>query len=105
MQPLPPAPCHAVAAPAPGRAHPFAISPLRHLVFAIRETTAADNDPEPGRQYLRDTFGPTYWQRREFLVALLEWLAALGNAERMNEWIQDSEAARILAGRLRNDQA
>lgn len=86
-------------------AHPFAISPLRHLLFAIRETTAADNDPEPGRQYLRDTFGPTYWQRRESLVALLEWLAALGNAEGMEEWIADSEAARILAGRLRNDQA
>jgi putative DNA methylase len=38
-------------------------------------------------------------------VFLLEWLAALGNAEGMNEWITDSEAARILAGRLRNDHA
>ena len=30
---------------------------------------------------------------------------ALGNAEGMKEWIDDSEAARILAGRLRNDHA
>ncbi len=37
--------------------HPFAVTPLRHLLFAIRETAAADNSPEPGRQYLRDTFG------------------------------------------------
>jgi putative DNA methylase len=29
----------------------------------------------------------------------------LGNAEGMHEWIADSEAARILAGRLRNDHA
>ena len=84
-------------------AHPFASSALRHLMFAIRETAAADNSPEPGRQYLRDTFGQAYWTKREGFVGLLEWLSALGNAEDMNEWANDSEAARILAGRLRND--
>jgi hypothetical protein len=85
--------------------HPFAVSPLRHLLFAIRETASNDNNPEPGRQYLRDTFGPAYWGKRDGFVALLEWLAALGNSEGMSEWSQDSEAARILAGRLRNDHA
>lgn len=88
-----------------GTPHPFAASALRHLLFAIRETTANDNSPEPGRQYLRDTFGQGYWGQREGFIGLLEWLAALGNAEGMNEWISDSEAARILAGRLRNDHA
>ena len=88
-----------------GMAHPFAASALRHLMFALRETSAADNSPEPGRQYLRDTFGQGYWGQRERFIGLLDWLAALGNAEGMNEWITDSEAARILAGRLRNDQA
>jgi hypothetical protein len=85
--------------------HPFAASPLRHLLFAIRETTRADNSPEPGRQYLRDTFGQGYWGKREGLILLLDWLAALGNGAGMGEWVADSEAARILAGRLRNDQA
>jgi hypothetical protein len=85
--------------------HPFAGSPLRHLLFAVCETAGADMSPEPGRQYLRDTFGQAYWQRREGFIGLLEWLAALGNAEGMDEWAADSEAARILAGRLRNDQA
>lgn len=85
--------------------HPFAASPLRHLMFAIRETAAVNNSPEPGRQYLRDTFGQGYWGKREGFVNLLEWLAALGNAEGMQEWAADSEAARILAGRLRNDYA
>jgi hypothetical protein len=88
---------------AAGAPHPFAVAPLRHLLFAIRETAAADNNPEPGRQYLRDSFGQGYWGRRERFIGLLEWLAALGNAEGMHEWIADSEAARILAGRLRND--
>jgi adenine-specific DNA methylase len=85
--------------------HPFAAAPLRHLMFAVRETSAADNSPEPGRQYLRDTFGQAYWGKREGFVNLLEWLAALGNAEGMQEWAADSEAARMLAGRLRNDHA
>lgn len=94
-----------LAQPGSEAAHPFAPSPLRHLLFAIRETATADHSPEPGRQYLRDTFGQSYWQRRERFIALLEWLAALGNAESMQDWQQDSQAARILAGRLRNDQA
>ena len=85
--------------------HPFAASPLRHLLFAVRETAAADNSPEPGRQYLRDTFGQGYWGRREGFVHLLDWLAALGNAQGMGEWVADSDAARMLAGRLRNDHA
>lgn len=85
--------------------HPFAEAPLRHLLFAVRETAAADNTPDLGRQYLRDTFGQGYWQLRERFVGLLEWLAALGNANDMGEWATDSEAARILAGRLRNDHA
>lgn len=88
-----------------GAPHPFATSPLRHLMFAVRETSDADNSPELARQYLRDTFGPGYWGRRESFIAQLEWLAALGNAVGMNEWIANSEAARILAGRLRNDHA
>lgn len=85
--------------------HPFGSSPLRHLLFAIRETASADNSPEPGRQYLRDTFGQGYWSQRERFISLLEWLAQLGNAAGMEEWHEDSEAARILTGRLRNDHA
>lgn len=88
-----------------GVSHPIASSPLRHLMFAIRETSAADNNAEPGRQYLRDTFGQGYWGKREGFIDLLEWLTALGNAEGMTEWITDSDAARILAGRLRTDHA
>lgn len=86
-----------------GVAHPLSSSPLRHLMFAISETATSDNSPEPGRQYLRDTFGQTYWSKRESFIDLLDWLSELGNAQDMNEWADDSEAARILAGRLRND--
>jgi hypothetical protein len=100
----------AAALPRRGRAgssgpHPFAATPLRHLLFAVCETAAADIDPNQGRKYLHDTFGQTYWGRREAMVRLLDWLAALGNSEDTADWAKDSEAARILAGRLRNDDA
>ena len=88
-----------------GAPHPFASSSLRHLLFAIRETATTDNSPELGRQYLRDTFGQTYWSFRERFVGLLEWFTELGNAADMQDWAEDSQAAKILAGRLRNDHA
>ena len=88
-----------------GAPHPFAATPLRHLLFAVRETVVAGSDPELGRQYLRDTFGQSYWGHRERFIGLLEWLAQLGNTTGMEVWQEDSEAARILAGRLRNDHA
>lgn len=87
------------------KSHPFAGTPLRHLLFAIKETAAAANNPEPGRQYLRDTFGQGYWSKREHLVGLLEWISRLESIAGMNEWHEDSDAARILLGRLRNDHA
>ena len=85
--------------------HSFAFSPLRHLLFAICKTAAADNSIETGHRYLRDTFGQGGWALRERFVGLLDWLATLGNAGGMNEWIADSEAARILAECLGNDPA
>lgn len=90
---------------AAGGPHPFAGSALRHLLFAVRETAAADLNPESGRQYLRDTFGQGYWPLRERFVSLLEWLARLAATADMAEWQADSDAARMLAGRLRNDHA
>jgi hypothetical protein len=85
--------------------HPFAVSPLRHVLFAVKETSAGEGNPEPGRQYLRDSFGQNYWTLRERFVALLEWIVMVGNAAGMDDWRVDAESARILAGRLRNDHA
>jgi adenine-specific DNA methylase len=86
--------------------HDFANTPLRHLLFAVKETAAsAETSPESGQQYLRDAFGTAYWGHRERFVKLLDWLALLGNTSDMPDWARDSEAARILAGRLRNDEA
>ena len=89
----------------PKAPHPFAASPLRHLLFAIHETGVAGNHPESGRQYLYDTFGITlYWNQREHFIYILDWLSNIGDSASMHDWSADSESARILAGRLRTDQ-
>ena len=59
----------------------------------------------PLRQTGKVQEGQSYWAQRERFICLLDWPAALGNAEGMNEWIVDSAAAHLLAGRLRNDHA
>lgn len=85
--------------------HPFSVTYLRHLIFAVSETVKSDFNPEQGLQYLKDTLGQLYWTKRTDFMVVLDWLNAIGDAEGMGEWKADSEAARILAGRLRNDHA
>ena len=80
----------------------FAGTPLRRLLFAINETARTGN-PDIGRRYLSDEMKGDYWSRRTQMVALLEWLALLGQQSGMAHWHGDAEAARLLAGRLRND--
>jgi hypothetical protein len=85
--------------------HEFAFTDLRHLLFAVREVSENNSDTELGRNYLKDYLGSLYWTRRSKLIELLEWLACLSAFDGMETWVQDSESARLLAGRLRNDTA
>lgn len=79
----------------------FGGTKLRQLVFAIY-TTRSDENPDAGLRYLKDEVA-NYWGERQRLIAVLDWLAELGRAEGMVHWLEDSEAARLLAGRLRGD--
>jgi putative DNA methylase len=85
--------------------HEFASTDLRHLLFAVREVSENNSDTELGRNYLKDYLGSLYWTRRSKLIELLEWLACLSAFDGMETWAKDSESARLLAGRLRNDTA
>ncbi len=80
----------------------FAGTALRRLLFAIHETARGGN-PDVGRRYLFDELRREYWEQRPRMVAILEWLAQLGQQSGMAHWHGDAEAARLLAGRLYND--
>ena len=55
---------------------PFADSLVRHILFAIREVTAAEGNAEPGRVWLRSEV-PNYWNERKRIIEILRYLARL----------------------------
>jgi putative DNA methylase len=79
----------------------FGGTQLRQLLFAIH-TTRSSETPDAGLRFLKDEVA-NYWSQRQRLIAILDWLAELGRGEAMEHWLADSEAARLLAGRLRGD--
>ncbi len=77
----------------------FDKSLVRHLLFAIRETSRNEN-PRPGRQWLYDEL-PDYWGSRQRLLKVLSHMIRCGAD--IPSWERDVEAARILSGYIEND--
>ncbi len=74
---------------------------LRQLLFAVH-ASRQEESPMVGLRYLKDEL-PDYWQLRQWLVSLLDWLAPLERVVDMEDWRGDAEYARLLAGLLRGD--
>ena len=74
---------------------------LRQLLFAVY-ASKQDENPGVGLRYLKDEL-VDYWQLRLRLISILDWLSPLALAEDMEDWKDDAEYARLLAGLLRGD--
>ena len=79
----------------------FGGTKVRQLLFAVH-TTVVEEKPEAGMRFLKDELRD-YWSDRQRLITILDWFANLGQVEAMSHWVADSQAARLLAGRLRSD--
>lgn len=79
----------------------WGVSLLRQTLFAVHQTSKED-DPRPGLNWLKTEL-PTYWQLREKLIHILDYLARLDAVSTMAHWQKDAAAAQLLAGVLRND--
>ena len=79
----------------------FAGTLLRQLLFAVHET-ARSEQPREGLNYLKAEL-PDYWSRREDIITVLEYLAAVRGQAALPHWHDDAEAAAVLAGAVRND--
>jgi putative DNA methylase len=79
----------------------FGASLLRQALFAVQQT-AKEDDPRTGLNWLKTEL-PNYWQMREKLIHILDYLARLGAVSTMTHWRNDAAAAQLLAGVLRND--
>lgn len=78
----------------------FGDSLLRQILFAIYKT-AQEDDPRPGRDWLRQEV-PQYWNQRQNIVGLLHYLAHTPTAA-MEHWSKDAAAAELLRGMVEND--
>jgi hypothetical protein len=74
---------------------------LRQLLFAVH-ASQQDENPAVGLRYLKDEL-VDYWQHRQRLIAILDWLSSLARAVGMEDWKEDGDYARLLAGLLRGD--
>jgi hypothetical protein len=80
----------------------FAGSLLRHVLYAVHMVERGE-EPPAARRYLSETLTPLgYWDNRQTILALLEYLARRPSPA-MDLWRGDVEAARVLAGYIQND--
>jgi len=79
----------------------FASSLLRHLLFAVQETTTTD-DPSKGLAYLKNERAD-YWSRKEDIIAILKYLSFGSTIGHLAHWRKDTESASLLAGLVLND--
>jgi len=79
----------------------FAGSLLRQVLFAIYKT-AEEDDPMPGLLYLKQEESLNYWDRRQTIISLLDYLSQKPSVE-MEHWKKDVEAAHFLLGAVEGD--
>lgn len=77
----------------------FGQSLMRQALFAVREA-ARTQEAILGRNWLKTEF-PDYWNQRKKLIVVLNYLATM--AIKSENWRQDGEAARLVAGAVEND--
>jgi len=80
----------------------FGATLVRHVLFAIRES-ALTGEIAQGRNWFYNELQGLYWNKRQTIIQILHYLAALGSNKNMPHWRDDSNVARILAGALEND--
>lgn len=79
----------------------FGSSLLRQVLFAL---WAAEEQQEPrrGLDYLKTEL-PDYWEAREKMIAILDYLSRLRRVSGMEHWQQPSEQAEMIAVLMRHD--
>jgi adenine-specific DNA methylase len=75
---------------------------VRYLLYAIYQTAAEQNNPEPSLKWLMDKYpGTTFDDRKRAMLNILDFLIGTPGAS-MAHWKQDVDAARVFRTRLDN---
>lgn len=74
---------------------------MRQCLYAVYQAVKNEGTRE-GLNWLKTEL-PDYWGNREKIIQILEYLGRLKNISMMAHWRKEAEAARLLAGAVRND--
>lgn len=79
----------------------FGSSVLRNILAALHQSIK-EEDTSKGRNWLKNEL-PNYWQQRNTIIEILDYISTLGNIENMGYWEQEANYARLLCELIRND--
>lgn len=84
-----------------GSSDKFSNTIVRNVLAALHQAIKAE-DTSKGRNWLKNEL-PNYWDQRNMIVEILEYISALGNIETMPHWKEEAKYARLLAELVKND--
>lgn len=84
-----------------GTSDKFSNTLVRNILAALHQAIKAE-DTTKGRNWLKNEL-PNYWDQRNTIVDILEYISALGNIETMPHWKEEAKYAGLLAELVRND--
>lgn len=84
-----------------GGADSFSNSLLRNVLAALHQAIKAE-DTMQGRNWLKNEL-PNYWNQRNTIVEILEFISTLEPIETMPHWKEEARYARLLAELVKND--
>lgn len=84
-----------------GGADSFSSSLLRNVLAALHQVIKAE-DTMQGRNWLKNEL-PNYWNQRNTIVEILEFISTLEHIETMPHWQDEAKYARLLAELVKND--
>jgi len=79
----------------------FSSSLLRNVLAALHQAIKAE-DTVKGRNWMKNEL-PNYWNQRNTIAAILDYLSALEHIETMPHWKEEARYARLLAELIKND--
>jgi adenine-specific DNA methylase len=79
----------------------FGSSLLRNVLAALYQSIKAE-DTSKGLNWLKNEV-PNYWNQRNTIVVLLDFIATLGHHEHMKHWEDEAKYARLLSELVKND--
>lgn len=79
----------------------FSNTIVRNVLAALHQAIKSE-DTTKGRNWLKNEL-PNYWNQRNTIVEILEYISALGNIETMPHWKEEAKYARLLTELVKND--